>query len=110
MGAGAQLITYHASGPAYAWRAVVEHNLVQRGWVNPAWWHPGLPDLSYTYRSEFELGAIWHQADLRGEPNVAQIYVRRWIEPPWWWYLPWRITSDDRSADQSSRSGVERGS
>ena len=89
MGTGAQLITYHAPGTAYAWRAAVERTLVQRGWVNPSWWHPGLPDLTYACRSEFGLGALWSQADLRGEPNDARISIRRWVEPPWWWYMPW---------------------
>ena len=95
VGVGAQLIIYHAPGPAYAWRAAVEHNLVQRGWVNPSWWHPGLPDLIYIYRSEFGFGTIWYQADLRGDPNDARISIRRWIELPWWWYVPWPIGHSD---------------
>lgn len=94
MGTGAQLITYHAPGTAYAWRAVVEHNLVRGGWVNPSWWHPGLPDLSYVYRSELGFGVLWHQADLRGEPNVARITLHCWIEHPWW-FVPWPIGCND---------------
>ena len=93
MGAGAQLITYHAPGPAYAWRATVERTLIQSGWVNPVWWHPGLPDLSYTYRSEFGLGTLWSEVELRGDPLIAQIVVRRWVEPPFWWEVLWRIVS-----------------
>jgi hypothetical protein len=84
MEAGTLFITYHTLGAAYAWRAAVERNLVQQSWVNPPWWHPGLPDLSYIYRSEFGFGALWYQADLRGEPNIAQITLRCWIERPWW--------------------------
>ena len=95
MAAGAQFITYHAPGTAYAWRAVVEHNLVHHGWVNPSWWHPGLPDLSYIYRSEVGFGVLWDQADLRGKPNVAQITLRCWIEHPWWGYIPWPIACSD---------------
>jgi hypothetical protein len=93
MGAGAQFITYHAPGRAYAWRAAVERSLVQRGWVNPPWWRPGLPDLSYAYRSDFGLGALWSQAELRGEPNVARITVRRWIELPWWLDRLWHVVA-----------------
>lgn len=95
MGMGAQLITYHAPGTAYAWRAVVERTLIQSGWVNPSWWHPGLPDLTYACRSEFGLGALWSQADLRGEPNDARISIRRWVELAWWWYVPLPIGHDD---------------
>src|SRR5262245_10836974 len=91
MGAGAQLVTYHAPGSAYAWRAAVERTLVQRGWVHPVWWLPGRPNPTYAERLEFGFGALWSQADLRGEPNEARITVRRWVELRWWWDVPWRI-------------------
>jgi hypothetical protein len=94
VGAGAQLITYHAPGSAYAWRAAIERTLVQHGWVYPAWWRPGLPNPSYVYRLEFGFGAIWSQADLHGEPNMARITVRHWIELLWW-DMPWRIAGGD---------------
>jgi hypothetical protein len=95
IGAGAQLVTYHAPGAAYAWRAAVEHTLVQRGWVYPAWWLPGRPNPSYVYRLEFGLGALWSQADLHGEPNDARISIRRWVEVPWWWRVPRHIAGGD---------------
>jgi hypothetical protein len=97
MGAGAQLITYRAPGAAYAWRAVVERNLVQHSWVNPPWWHPGLPELSYTYRSEFGFGTLWSEVELRGDPHIAQIIVRRWVEAPLWWDVSWRIVGGEGS-------------
>ena len=96
IGTGVQLITYHAPGTAYAWRAMVEHNLVRRGWVHPSWWHPGPPDLSYIYWSDVRLGVLWSQIELHGEPNEARITIRRWVEPPWWWDVPWQIGGDIR--------------
>jgi hypothetical protein len=97
MGAGAQLITYRAPGTAYAWRAVVERNLMQHSWVNPPWWHPGLPDLSYIHWSEFGLGTLWSEVELRGDPHIAQIIVRRWVEAPLWWHVLWRIFGGEGS-------------
>ena len=94
---GAQLITYHAPGAAYAWRATVERNLVQRGWVNPPWWHPGLPELNYIHRSEFGLGTLWSEVELRGDPHIAQIIVRRWVEAPLWWGVPWWVVGGEGS-------------
>jgi hypothetical protein len=100
MGMGAQLVTYHASGSAYTWRAAVERTLVQHGWVYPSWWLPGWPNPSYIYRVEFGLGALWSRADLYGEPNVARITIRRWAELPWWWDVPWRIVRGDRPTNR----------
>jgi hypothetical protein len=88
---GEQLITYYAPGEAYAWRVVVARNLQQHGWVNPPWWRPDMPEVSYAHRSSFWVGAYWSQADLGGAPNLARIRVRRWIEVPWWWYWLQRV-------------------
>jgi hypothetical protein len=40
---------------------------------------------SYLHVSSFWFGAIWDAVELDGEPNVARISVRRWIEFPCWW-------------------------
>jgi hypothetical protein len=91
--AGKQLITYCAPGAPYAWRVAVVRNLEQRKWTNPLWWRPDQP-LSLVRISRVGIALFWIQADLDGEPNVARITVRRWVEIPWWQYLPWHRLSN----------------
>jgi hypothetical protein len=99
--AGMQLITYRAPGARYDWRSEVAHNLLQAGWVNPPWWHPDLPELSYARRSEFCFGgALWEQVDIGGEPNSARITVRRWIELPGWLERLWHVIAGAARAPQ----------
>ncbi len=88
---GEQLITYRAPGPPYAWRVAVATDLQRAGWVNPPWWRPDMPVLSYAKLSSWWFGTLWVQADLRGEPNGARISVRRWIEVRWWHYRPQHV-------------------
>jgi hypothetical protein len=83
---GEQVIIYQAPGPAYAWRATVERDLAAHGWVPAVWWRTDLPStFNYLHVSSFWFGAIWDTVELDGEPNVARISVRHWIEVPWRW-------------------------
>ena len=43
----------------------------------------------YVYLSSPWFGEIWDVVELEGEPNVARISVRRWIELPWQWQRWW---------------------
>ena len=87
---GESVISYHAPGPAYAWRATVERDLATYGWERPSWWRPNMPATNtYLHVSSFWFGAIWDAVELDGEPNIARISVRRWIEFPWQWQRWW---------------------
>ena len=83
---GERIITYHAPGSAYAWRATVARDLATHGWARPVWWMPGKQStFQYVYLSSPWLGTIWDVVELEGESNSARISVRRWIELPWRW-------------------------
>jgi predicted ester cyclase len=83
---GERIITYHAPGSAYAWRAMVEGDLAAHGWARPLWWRPDMSSKNtYLHVSSFWFGAIWDAVELDGEPNIARISVRRWFELPWRW-------------------------
>ena len=91
---GEQVTIYHAPGPAYAWRAMVERDLATHGWVPPSWWMPGMHSrFQYVYLSSPWFGEIWDVVELDSEPNVARISVRRWIELPWRWQRWWPYMS-----------------
>ena len=96
---GEQVISYHAPGPAYAWRATVEGDIARHGWERTNWWLPGMHStFQYVYVSSPWFGAIWDAVELGGEPNIARISVRRWIELPWRWqrwllYVPQNIVA-----------------
>ena len=81
-----RVISYHLPGPAYGWRATVERDLATHGWAQPIWWRPDMPATNtYVHVSSFWFGSIWDAVELEGEPNLARISVRRWIELPWQW-------------------------
>ena len=93
---GERIITYDAPGPPYAWRATVGRDLATHGWVPPIWWRPNMPATNtYLHVSSFWFGAIWDAVELDGEPNVARISVRRWIELPWRWKRWWLYVSQN---------------
>jgi hypothetical protein len=95
----ARIMTYHAPGPAYAWRAAVERDLVTHGWARPLWWRPDMPvTFSYFHVSSFWFGSIWNEVELEGEPNVARISVRRSFELPWRWRRWWLYVSQNIAA------------
>jgi hypothetical protein len=82
----ARIIIYRAAGPAYAWRATVERNLTTHGWARPIWWREDLPATNtYLHVTSFWFGSIWDAVELDGEPSIARISVRRWIELRWRW-------------------------
>jgi hypothetical protein len=81
-----RVIIYHLPGSPYAWRTMVEHTLATQGWARPIWWRTDMPAPStFQHVSSFWFGSIWDSVELDGEPNVARIRVRRWIEFPWRW-------------------------
>lgn len=82
---GTQILRYYAPGAAYAWRATVEHRLVTHQWSLPGYWYPSTRSKPI-YRAEivFGLGTYVRQVELAGEPNVAQITIRRWVVLPLW--------------------------
>ena len=83
---GERIITYHAPGSAYAWRATVARDLATHGWARPIRWSMDTAAANtYLHESSFWFGAIWDAVELDGEPNVARISVRRWFEFPWRW-------------------------
>jgi hypothetical protein len=88
-GIGEQVVVYRTAGEHDAWHVAVERNLQQHGWTNPPWWRPDMPVVSYTYGSRVGIGLVWTQVDLGGEPHIASIKVRRWLDIPWWQYWPW---------------------
>jgi hypothetical protein len=82
---GEQVLSYHAPGAAYAWRAIVERRLVTHQWSLPGYWYPSTRSKPiYRIEIAFGLGTYVRQVELAGEPNVARITIRHWVVLPLW--------------------------
>jgi hypothetical protein len=78
-----QVISYQAPGSAYAWRTLVERDLTRQGWVATFWRNPSTTAVPiYVRIRSFWIATILDEAALDGEPNIARIRLRRWVELP----------------------------
>lgn len=89
-GFGEQRITYRAPGPAYAWFFSTTRNLAKNGWTAPVDTRSQVRSTPVVY---WRISKIWfiyisERIALQGEPNVAQISVRRQLIFPWRRLLP----------------------
>jgi hypothetical protein len=84
-GFGEQQITYRSPGRPYGWYFMVVRNLAADGWIMPIERRDGLrthPEVYWRIR-QLWLVYLKEEVALQGDPNVAQITIRRDIIIPW---------------------------
>jgi hypothetical protein len=89
-GLGEEQITYRLPGQSYNWYFSLVRKLAADGWMAPMDRRGGLRNGNEVY---WRISSLWlvylkEEAMLQGEPNAADITLRREIIIPWRQYLP----------------------